>query len=74
MAQKLMYIPSDDIENYPFCRLQSWFKTFEPTNQNSMKVPKVVKPINKKKGYYKTLGAVVINSSMSTPCLNETAL
>ena len=74
MAQKLMYIPNDDIENYPFCRLQSWFKTFQPTNQNSMKVPKVVKPINKKKGYYKTLGAVVINSLMSTPCLNETAL
>ena len=35
MADKLMYIPYDDTQNYPFFRLQA-------INQNSIKVPKVV--------------------------------
>ena len=34
----------------------------EPINQNSIKVPKVVKPTNKKTLLYKTLGIIVINS------------
>ena len=38
----------------------------KPTKQNSIKGPKVVKPINKKKRYYKTLGTSVI---MSPPSL-----
>ena len=41
---KLMYIPDDDTQNYLFCKLQLDFETFElnkPTNQNSIKVPKV---------------------------------
>ena len=53
MADKLMYIPNDDTQNYHFCRLQSVIKTFgsqlnESTNQNSIKVPKVDKLMNKK--------------------------
>ena len=28
MADKLMYIPSDDTQNYPFCRLQLVVETF----------------------------------------------
>ena len=52
----MMYIPIDHTQNYPFCRLlQLVVETFgldtqlnEPTNQNSIKVPKVDKPKNKK--------------------------
>ena len=49
------YIPNDDTQNYYFCRLQSvqWLKRLntqlnEPTNQYSIKVPKVVEQPNKK--------------------------
>ena len=53
MADKLMYILIGDTQNYPFCRLQLVGETLdtqlnEPTNHNSVKVPKVVKPTNKK--------------------------
>ena len=45
--------PHDYTQNYPFCRLQLMLETFdtplnEPTNQNSIKVHKVVKPTNQK--------------------------
>ncbi len=44
---------NDDTQNYPYCRLQLMVEKFEnrliePTNQNLIKVPKVVKPKNKK--------------------------
>ena len=50
MAYKLMYIPNDDTQNYPFCRFLKQLDTQlnEPINQNSIKAPKVVKPKNKK--------------------------
>ena len=53
MADKLMYIPNANTQNYPFCRFQFGVKTFghtiyKPTNQNLLKVPKVGKPTNKK--------------------------
>ena len=53
MADKLMYIPNNVILNYSFCRLQLMVETFgystdEPTNQNLMKVPKVIESTNKK--------------------------
>ena len=44
-------------------------KQNEPTNQNSLKVPKVVKP-NNKKTIFKTLGTSVINRLMSPPSQN----
>ena len=50
MADKLMYIPNDGTQNYFFCRLKLVVETYElnkPTNQNSVKVPKVIKPTNK---------------------------
>ena len=52
MADKLMYIPYNDTQNYSFCWLQLVVKQFdiqinEPT-KNSINVPKVVKPTNKK--------------------------
>ena len=48
-----MYIPNNDAQNKPYCRLQLVVKRQdtqidEPTNQNLMKVLNVVKPTNKK--------------------------
>ena len=52
MADKLMYISNDDRQNYPFCLLQLVVETFEHNTQldepTNKKVPKVVKPTNKK--------------------------
>ena len=49
MAYKCMYIPNDDTQNTPFCKLKLVFETFKhplnkPAYQNSVKAPKVVKP------------------------------
>ena len=48
-----MYIPNVNTQNYPFCRLQLGVKRLDtqlnkPTNQNPLKVPKVVMTTNKK--------------------------
>ena len=53
MADKFMYILNDDTQNYPSSRLQLVVKRLdtllnEPTNQNLIKVPKIVKPMSKK--------------------------
>ena len=50
MDDKLIYIPNVNTQNYPFCRIQLVVKMHfnNSTNQNSFKVPKVVKPRNKK--------------------------
>ena len=71
MANKLIYIPNDNTQNYPLCSDNQWLKRLdsqlhELTNKNSIEVPKVVKPTNKK-----TLGTSVINSLMSPPCLQN---
>ncbi len=55
----------------PFCRLQfvvetSGHLTKWTTNQNSMKVPKVVSKRLRKR-FYKTMGTIGINSPMSPP-------
>ena len=50
-----MYIPNDNTQNFPFCRLQlevEIYKHFnnEPNNQNLIGiVPKVVEPMNGKR-------------------------
>ena len=59
MADKLLYIPDNDTQNYPFCRLKLVVETLKPPINE---VPKVVEPTNKN---YKTLGASVINSPLS---------
>ena len=41
----------------------------KPTNQNLVKVPKVVKPTNKKR-YYETLGTRIINKQPIIPSLS----
>ena len=48
-----MYIPYDDTQNYPFCRLKSFVDTFDTqlnklNNQNSVRNPKDDEPTNKK--------------------------
>ena len=53
MVEKFMHIPNDNIDLYPFYRLQLVIETFghstdKPTNQNSIKVPQIVMPTNKK--------------------------
>ena len=55
MTDKLMYIPTPMTKHKvtPSLDHNKWKKRFdthlnEPTNQNSRKVPKVVKPTNKK--------------------------
>ena len=40
MADKLMYIPNDDTQRYPFCRLQLVVEQLQLMN----KIPKVVGP------------------------------
>ena len=44
MADKFIYIPNVNNQNYPFCKLQLEVETIEldkPTYQNTFKVPKV---------------------------------
>ena len=53
MAKKLMNIPNDDTQYFPSEDCNQWLKRLdiqlnEPTNQNSIKVLKVVKLTTKK--------------------------
>ena len=51
MADKFLFIPNDDTQNCPFCRFKLKrlnTQLNKPTNQISVKVPKVVKQMNKK--------------------------
>ena len=57
MADRLMNIPNDDTQIYPFCRLQVLEEMFGQPNQSKF---------NKSwKHNYKTLGTSVINSIMA---------
>ena len=47
MADKLMYIPNDDSQNYPICKLKLVVETLntelnKSTNQKSLKSPKLL--------------------------------
>ena len=49
MADKLMYIPNDEKQNYPFSRLKLMIEMFEHSINQPIKihkVPKVVNPTN----------------------------
>ena len=53
MAAIIIYIPNNDNKITPSVGNPYWLKRFdtqlnEPTNLNSIKVPKIVKPRNKK--------------------------
>ena len=53
MYDKLIYIPNDDTQNYPFYRLQLMVEKLdtqlnELTNQNSLKVPNEIDRTSKK--------------------------
>ena len=72
MADKLMCNLDDDAQNKSFSRLQLMVKRLytqlnEPTNQNSIRSPKLVS--QKIKHYNKTLGTSVINSPCPLPPL-----
>ena len=39
MGDKIMYIPNDDTQNYPFCKFQLVVKTFEhSTNEQPIRI------------------------------------
>ena len=70
MVDKLMYIPNDYAQNYPFFRLKLVVETFEhstklPINQNQS--PKSLSQRIRKR-YDKTLGTSVMNSPLP-PCI-----
>ena len=53
MADELMYIHNNYAQNSLFYKLQLVIETFghstnKPTNQNSIKVPQIIMPTNKK--------------------------
>ena len=53
MADTLMYIPKDDTQNYPFCRLKLMVETYEHSTlcikqSKFTQVSKNIKPTNKK--------------------------
>ena len=66
-------IPSTLGYNYWLKRLDSDTRLNESTNQNSLKVLKVVKPTNKKT-LLRTFGTSVINSRLSSLCLTSRTL
>ena len=70
IADKLMYIPNDDIQNYPFFRILLVAQLNIPTNQNSNS--QIVFKQRIKQRYYKTLGTSAINSPISPPGLHDT--
>ena len=62
MADKLMIISNDDAQNYLYCI----GITIEQNDQNSIEVPKVVRPANKK-----TLFGDWSNKQPNVPFLSE---
>ena len=53
MADKLFYVPNNGTKSYPICRLHLVVGCLDtqpnkPTNQNSIKITKVIKQTNKK--------------------------
>ena len=57
MADKSIYLPNDDTQYTPSVDYNQWLKRLdtqlnEPTYKNSIKVPKVAKPTNKKCLYF----------------------
>ena len=61
MANKLIYIPNDDTQNYPFFRVQLVGETFGRLNKPikiQLKSPKLLSK-RIRTGYYKTLGTKV---------------
>ena len=76
MADKSMYIPKENKQNFPFVDYNQWMKRLntlanEPTNQNSIKFLKFFSQ-QKRKRYYRTLGISLIISPMSPPSLTTT--
>ena len=74
MADKLIYNPNDDTQNYLFFRfLVEMFGHATKWTKNPQKSPKLLSK-RIRKYYDKTLGTSVINSPMSPPSLNGITL
>ena len=69
MADKFIYIPNDDTQNYPFCTLKLVVETF--MSQPIKKFPKLLSQQIRNR-YYKTSGISLINIPLSPIilCLN----
>ena len=67
MADKLMYIPNDDTQNYLFCILQLIVERLDTQLKFNKSLPKFLS--QQLEHYYKTLGTSVINSLKSPPSL-----
>ena len=67
-----MYIPNNNAQYYPLCRIKLMVETFEHSTKliKQSKVPKDVK-LMFRKHYYKTLGTSVINSPLSPLSLQQ---
>ena len=63
MADKLIYIPNDDTENYPFYSLQTVVETIGHSMNQPIKIQRI------RKRYYKTLGTSVKKHCPITLCL-----
>ena len=70
MVNKLMYIPNEDTQNYPLCRLQLGVETLDTNKSNLIKSPQG-KVDNQRIGkrYYNTLGTSVKNSQVAPSSL-----
>ena len=73
MADKLVYNPKDDTQNYSSCRLQLVIERFEHStqliNQSKFNIsPKLLSQRTRKR-CYKTMGTGVINSPIPPPSL-----
>ena len=69
MADKLMYSPDDDTQNYPLCTLQLVDnQPIEPTNQNTISFLKVFK-LTKKKTVFKNFGDYCTKTVHDVPSL-----
>ena len=59
MVDELIFIPNDDTQNYPFCRLKLVVETFYTRLDKPIKIhKKVVEPRNKKNIIKKLWGLV----------------
>ena len=66
MAEKLMYIPNDDIQNYLFRRLKLVVEAFKHLKSQPIKIQKSPNLLSQwiRKRYHKTLGTGVLNSPL----------
>ena len=68
----MIYIPNDDTQNYPFCRLKYWFKSLDQPIKFQLKYSKFKSLLLRYKKGYKTLGTSVILGTCMEAAMLET--